>query len=71
MSVWVWGLGAAGGSEIYLPSFLSSGAGGCENSGGEGGQWGCNGCGWEEDEKLESGGTISILSTSSGIKLLI
>lgn len=65
------GSGSAGGSETDLPSFPSSGAGGCENSEGEGGQWGSHGCSWEEDEKLESGGTLSTLSASSGIRLLI
>jgi len=44
--------------ETCLPSSPGSGAGGCENSGGEGGQWGPHGCGWEEDEKLESGETV-------------
>lgn len=33
---------------------LSSGTGG-----GEGGQGRPHGCGWEEDEKLESGGAVS------------
>lgn len=71
MSVWDRGFRSAGGSETYLPSFPSSGAGGCENSRGEGGQWGSHGCGWEQDEKLEGRGTVSILSASSGIRLLI
>lgn len=32
---------------------------------------GSHGCGWEEGEKLESGGTVSTLSASCGIRLLI
>lgn len=49
------GFGGQGAQKVETPlCVLSSGAGG-----GEGGQGRLCGCGWEEDEKLESRGTIS------------
>lgn len=54
------GFGGQGVLEVETPvCALSSGAGG-----GAGGQGRPHGCGWEEDEKLESGGTISGFSFS-------